>query len=660
IIHRDIKPSNILVYAEGDKAVPKIIDFGVAKAISQPLTGRTLYTEAGRFIGTPEYMSPEQAEMVAQDIDTRSDIYSLGAVLYELLTGALPFDSETLRQGGIEHIRRVIREEEPKTPSTRLTSLGEQATRVAQQRCVEVGALARRLHKELEWIPLKAMRKERARRYRSASELADDIENYLNGTPLIAGPPSTIYRLKKFVRRNRALVTGIAAALIVLVAGVVGIGIFAIKAEQRRVEAQMISNFLRSDVLYAAGRVKGRDATAIDLIGAAEEKLDEGRFRDQPLVEAQIRNTLSTTYFVLGNFEAAALHQKRAYDIYVEQLGEEHEHTRDAMSWLAVCYYHGGKYRQAEPLYVRRIQYSTREKSPVVDGRLNWIKANLSTVYEGLGRYKEAEQLLRTMLETTKWDSESEESEGWAQYGHHLGDIYREQGRYDDAEAAYRMSLEAKGIRFVPAGNTVRALNGLGRLHMAQAHYDEAEDFFKQGIEIGNRELPGKIHPWTLRNVNGLAVLRTKQKQYEDAERLFHEALEGRKLKLGDDHPDTLETINDLGVLRREQGQHTEAKVLLAQAFQGRREKLGPDHPACLESQHELALLHIAKGDHDKATPLLLQAFNGRETKLGPQHPHTIESLKQLVSLYEASGKPDEAEKWRAKLPDETSAAEPN
>jgi WD40 repeat protein len=219
IIHRDIKPSNILVLIEGKKAVPKVIDFGIAKALSQPLTERTLVTEQGQFVGTPEYMSPEQADLTSQDIDTRSDIYSLGVVLYELLTGVLPFDAKSLREGGVDHIRHVIREEEPKTPSTRLTSLGEQAKEVATRRRMEVQTLRRQLHRELEWIPLKAMRKERSHRYRSASELADDIQNYLNGAPLIAGPESAMYRVKKFVRKHAGPV-----ATLVLMAAVIMLG----------------------------------------------------------------------------------------------------------------------------------------------------------------------------------------------------------------------------------------------------------------------------------------------------------------------------------------------------------------------------------------------------------------------------------------------------
>ncbi len=229
IIHRDIKPSNILVSIEGDIAILKVIDFGVAKAISQPLTEKTLFTEQGQLIGTPEYMSPEQAEMTAQGIDTRSDIYSLGVLLYELLTGVLPFDEETLRKAAIGEIQRIIRQQDPPRPSARLSDLGEKATNVAESRQTEVKTLTKRLHKELEWIPLKAMRKEPNERYRSASEFADDIKNYIKGSPLIAGPESLVYQVKKFIKRNRILVSGVTIVLIAIVIGAIVSTIFAIR-----------------------------------------------------------------------------------------------------------------------------------------------------------------------------------------------------------------------------------------------------------------------------------------------------------------------------------------------------------------------------------------------------------------------------------------------
>ncbi len=219
IIHRDLKPSNMLVTAQNGKLLVKVIDFGIAKALAQPLTDKTLYTEQGQFIGTPDYMSPEQAEMDARGVDTRSDVYSLGVVLYELLTGMLPFDPDALRAGGVEHIRAVIRDEEPRTPSTRLTGQSEELTKIAQRRQTDPQTLTRSLHRELEWIPLKAMRKEASRRYQSVSELADDIENYLKGAPLLAGPESVAYRAKKFAQRHAGAVAAAMALLLVLVVG---------------------------------------------------------------------------------------------------------------------------------------------------------------------------------------------------------------------------------------------------------------------------------------------------------------------------------------------------------------------------------------------------------------------------------------------------------
>ena len=303
IIHRDIKPSNILVSIENERVVLKVIDFGIAKAISQPLTERTLHTEQGQFIGTPEYMSPEQAEMTTQNIDTRSDIYSLGVVLYELLTGVLPFDPETLREAGIDRLRQIIREEEPKTPSTRLSHLGEKAKQIATKRHTEVGTLTRRLHKELEWIPMKAMRKERTHRYRSVSELADDIQNYLNGNPLIAGPESATYRIKKYIRKRQRLVTAAAAVMVAVFVG-----------------------FVVSTTMYFRAE-KLRKETENARVAEAEQRKATVTERDRAVkAEGQLQKQLAILYELRGrsklgskNFEEAIIFFNEAYQVDPER-----------------------------------------------------------------------------------------------------------------------------------------------------------------------------------------------------------------------------------------------------------------------------------------------------------------------------------------------------
>jgi WD40 repeat protein/Flp pilus assembly protein TadD len=234
IIHRDIKPSNIIVNVHQGKIIPKMIDFGIAKATSMVLTEKTLFTQQGQLIGTPEYMSPEQADLNIKDIDTRSDIYSLGVVLYELLAGTLPFESNTLREAGYAEIQRIIREVEPPRPSTKLSSLGEDATKVAQRRHIELSTLVKSLHRELEWIPLMAIRKDRDQRYTTASDMAGDVQNYLDGNPLVAGPESVAYRFKKFVKKRKGLVASVSAVAAAIVIGLVVSSAMYFQAEEAR------------------------------------------------------------------------------------------------------------------------------------------------------------------------------------------------------------------------------------------------------------------------------------------------------------------------------------------------------------------------------------------------------------------------------------------
>ncbi|MHC4508643.1 MAG: protein kinase domain-containing protein [Planctomycetota bacterium] len=262
IIHRDIKPSNIQVAIHGEKAVPKIIDFGLAKALSQLLTERTLVTEQGQMVGTPEYMSPEQAEMTNQDIDTRTDIYSLGAVLYELLTGTLPFDPDTLREGGADNIRRMIREKDPKTPSTRLSAIaGEVSQKVARSRNTDVRTLSRRLHGDLDWITIKAMEKDRMRRYQTAQAMAEDIQRHLNHEAVLAGPPSRIYRMRKFLRRNRTAALACLAATI-LIAAMIGVSLMYVQGLKRSSEVQAIEHRnILSNAMELRSRGQFQEAT---------------------------------------------------------------------------------------------------------------------------------------------------------------------------------------------------------------------------------------------------------------------------------------------------------------------------------------------------------------------------------------------------------------
>ena len=647
IIHRDIKPSNILVSTEDDKATPKIIDFGVAKAVAQRLTERTLATEGSQLLGTPEYMSPEQADIATEDIDTRSDIYSLGVLLYVLLTGCLPYDSDTLRTGGIEHIRQIIQETDPKTPSIRLRNLGKDAIEVANSRQTDIATLAQKLHKELEWIPLKAMRKERAERYRSASELADDIENYLNGEPLIAGPPGMGYKLRKFVRRNRILVSGIAALLVVLIAGVVVSTIFAIGQARARTEAELISDFLGNDVLASVGpgKTKGKDVTFKYVLDAASENL-EGRFKDQPLVEAYISFIIGRTYRHLGELTKAEQHYERAIQLYQRNIGDRHPDTLWVMTQLGWVYWDQGQYRDMQRQFTETLQISQRIHDVIPSlGAMN----GLAYSYLCLGKYKDAELLYDKLFKIVQNELGEKNVPDLFYFKSNLAQVYTFQGRYGEAEQLFAEVMKTAKYREEASHFEFYQTTTMADMYREWGRYKQAESLYVKTLEK-ERLVLGNEHVWTLFCMYGLARLYTAQNRYEQAKNLFTEMLDIAPHRLGEENPNTLSYMNGYAVLLTKQRRYDEAEPLFKKALEGRRQTLYEDHPDTLESKNDLAMRHKEQGDYAKAEPLLLEALEGRRLKLSDTHPHTIESWNNLIALYEAWNKPEQAEQWKVKL----------
>ena len=306
IIHRDIKSSNVLVCVRDGRPVPVIIDFGVAKATQHRLTERSLYTERGMLIGTPEYMSPEQAEMSGLDVDTRTDVYSLGVVLYELLVGALPFDSKTLRKAGFDEIRRRIREEAPSKPSTRVTTLGDSSTEAARRRRTDPDGLRRELSGDMDWITMKALEKDRTRRYESPAEMAADIGRYLRHEPVLAGPPSVGYQIRKFVRRHRL---GVAAGAIVALALIAGLalatsGMIRAKqaeriARQEAATSKKVSELLIGLIDAMNTGVPGYATSQEQILDRAVQRIDR-ELADEPALRARLMGYVAGSYASVG------------------------------------------------------------------------------------------------------------------------------------------------------------------------------------------------------------------------------------------------------------------------------------------------------------------------------------------------------------------------
>jgi len=651
IIHRDIKPSNVLVYKEDSRPLPKIIDFGVAKALTAPLTERTLFTEQGQLLGTPEYMSPEQAEMTRQDIDTRSDIYSLGVLLYVLLIGALPFDRKALERAGFAEILRTIREQDPPRPSTRLSSLGTEARHVADSRRTQVGALAKRLHKELEWIPLKAMRKDRSRRYESASELARDIQNYLKGDPLTAGPESVAYKAKKFVRRNRTLVVGAATVLIVLVAGIVVSTVFAVGQARERVRAerqarvtQAVADFLNNDLLASVdpSRAKGRDVTVREVPDVASRRI-EGRFDDDPLVEASVRYTLGRTYNGLGLYEESEEHLERALEIRLNRLGEDHHDTLDVMNNLGILYKNQGRYDEADRLFNTWLEIGLRVLGEDDHFTLN-VMNNQALLYMKLGRYAEAERLLADTFRI-KRRTLGDEHPDTLRTMTNLGIVRRRLEQYESAEALLTDALEIKQrILGKEHPDTLVAMNALAQVYRNQDRYQEAEPLYIKALEIKKRVL-GEEHPDILNSMNGLAILYIDQGQYNEAEALNLKTLEISRRVLGEEHPDTLGSMNNLAMLFSHQGRYMEAQPLYLKTVEISKHVLGEEHPDILMFMRNLAILYKNQERYQQAESSLLKLYELRERVFGERHPATVHIVRDLIALYETWGKPEETQK---------------
>jgi serine/threonine protein kinase/Tfp pilus assembly protein PilF len=599
IIHRDIKPSNILVQAgdPGRPGVPKVIDFGIAKAtLGQRLSDATLETALQQFVGTPAYMSPEQAGMRGQDVDSRTDIYSLGMLLYELLAAQPAFDPEELKRAAIDEVLRIIREKEPLRPSTKLTNSGPaRLSAIALSRQADPGRLPGFVQGDLDWIVMKALEKDRDRRYESADGLAADVLRHLHLEPVLARPPSRLYRLGKLIRRNRLACASAAAVFLAILLGAAASTWQAVRALRAERGQSTVAGFLKETLTGVRPSVAlGRDTQLLrEVLEKATARVGKDLTR-QPEVEAELRETIGEVYLALGNYDRAEAMCRQALAIR-RKLGGPPGKLAGALNDLGNALYKQGKLPEAEAMH--REALAIRRK--VLGGQHPDVASSLSGLANVL----------------------------WAQ------------GNLADAEAMHREALAIRTNRLGQAhADTAASLDNLGGVLSAEEKFPEAEAIQRKAVAL-NVKLLGQEHPDVAYSLNNLADTLCAEGKLEQAEATNRVVLAMRRKLLGQEHPDVAFSLLNLASVLHVEGKLKEAETLLRDCLAMRRKLLGNKHIDVAGALNNLAGVLIDGQKPAEAEPLLREALNIQTQVLGPKHQDIAGCLGNLGAALYQQGK---------------------
>lgn len=643
IIHRDIKPANVLITEQDGKPVPRVIDFGVAKAVGTTSADETMATGFGSVVGTLRYMSPEQA-IYSPDLDARTDIYAVGVLLYELLTGTTPLTWENEDGGSLPVALKRIAEVEPLPPSRR----------------VRVSAtshrLSRTLQGELDWIVMKAIEKNRVRRYQTANGLARDIQRYLDGEPVEAGPPSRSYRLAKLATRYRAwLATAAVFVLVLMAATVVSVreALRALRAEQTAVQerdrarvaetnvraerdralaaetlsrqaqkaalaeksradgeaatARAVAEFLRNDLLaQASPNTQAAPAKPPDPNLTVRAALDRSasalalKFQSQPTVRAALEHTIADAYLDLGLFAQAGEHAAQAVDLRRKALGKYHRETIESMHLQAVAYRNESQFAAAEQIWTDLYEYQ-REK---------------------LGESNSA--TLKSM--------------------HSLAALYRSEGKYKKSAALYERVLQLRRRIMGPEDpETMRTANNLAYAYMFTGKYQEAKTLHEENLKLRTRIL-GAEHPDTLISMSNLALAYQHLRRYAEAQTLLEKAFSIQRGLLGPDHASTLSTTLNLGMLLKNVGKLREAETIYSEALEHCRRAGKEKNQVALVMMNNLGNVYFAKQQFSRAEEILTRTVALSREGFGAEHPDTLRPILNLGNVYRKQEKYQQAE----------------
>jgi serine/threonine protein kinase len=639
ILHRDLKPSNILVGEIDGTPAPRIIDFGVAKATAQGLTAGTLFTRVGTIVGTPGYMSPEQADSAGADVDTRTDVYSLGVILYELLVGALPLDFSTTPLDQVQH---RLRDEDAPRPSTKLRAITEKSMVPAQNRAADGPTLARQLRGDLDAITLKALEKDRARRYATPSELADDIGRYLRNEPVRARAAGAAYRARKYVRRHRVAVGVIATAAALLVAFAVAQTLELRRTRRERDRADRVTQFM-TDMFKVSdpSEARGNDIRAREILDKASKEIDTSLEKD-PELQAKMMDLMGNVYVSLGLLNKGEQLLRRTVEIRQRTLGPRHPDTLQSMFDLSGAMDESSQYADAEKMARLAMEGRRKELGPAHPDTL-FASVRLALILQNEGRYPEAEKLDREVLAAARRASGPRQEQLSRSALQNLAIVSAYQGKYADAEQAFREKLEIDRRRVGPDHpDTMADVSNLAATLLHERHFPEAEKLYRDLLPNLRRVL-GPEHPRTLLPAGNLALVLHSEHREAEAEEIFRETLEIKRRKLGPEHRSTLVTMGNLAEVLTAEHKYAEAEQLARQALQTEQRTLGPDHTDTLTTLMTVAALLKDEKRYPESEALFQQTLDGLRRAVGPNHPDTAVTAYDLGAVFALDGKRDAA-----------------
>ncbi|MEM9409890.1 MAG: serine/threonine-protein kinase [Planctomycetota bacterium] len=656
IIHRDLKPSNVLISLHDGKSVPKVIDFGLAKALdhTQKLTDKTLFTELGKIVGTVQYMSPEQAEMNQLDIDTRTDIYSLGVMLYELLTGSTPLEKETIGRNALLKTLEMIREREPPRPSDRLSDSGDSITGISDQRKIFPARLQQILRGELDWIVMKALEKDRTRRYGTADEFADDVTRYIQDEAVLARPASFSYRARKIIRKHKGLFAAAATIAILLVAGIASTARFAVgESRQRRIAekktteaaseaenarmaeqtAKMYADQAKNEQRIAEESAKrSRDALKIfadsfrsvdpkrganvgmlakDVLSNAKKLLNQSELDDQGKVE--LLSALTTSFEAMGNYDDAIEAANTTVRILKENLGVAHDYTLAAMNNLASIY--DSAARTDDAIRINQQVYAVLNAKKGLDhpDALSSL-SNLALSYSRVGQIRKATELHEEVLRIRQKNL-GEKNLDTLTSMHNLASCYAKNRDIAGAIELYDFVFkERKKLLGVDHPDTLKTMMNLAGNHSLAGRIDESIELGKEAIELMKIKL-GEDHPDTLTASNNLADCYRKKGKYDESIVLNKKVLDFRRTNLGFDHRDTLISMGNLAVNYALIGRTNDAIELYERVLELKKKIFVANDVSIFRTKLELGKLLI-KNDVDRAVDLLSQVYEHRKSSM--------------------------------------------